>query len=474
MQAPSQHVTSAVSPPEPRPDLFFPARRSVSSIFLVRRDMPVPIEGREDSGSSLVRNRASGMRRATAPIWTLPPVEPPRKGLDRDVSVDCCVIGAGFSGLTVAYLMAREGRKVVVLDEGVEVGAGEAGRTTAHLSSAMDARFTDIERIHGAEGARDCVASRVAAITRIEKIAASERIACDFERVPGYVFMGPGPGQGMEALEAEMEAARRSGLGDVELLPRAPRSPFDTGPCLRFRQQAQIHPLKYLRGLASAVERAGGVILGGARVEGIEGDSPVRIRVRGGLIVTASDAVIANSGPMDAGYGAGTRAGQAAHRVHVVAVRVPRGSVSHALYWDTSDAGHHVRVAPGEFGSHHDHLVVSGDEHGKGQADDAEEGWSRLAFWARLRFPMLADVVARWSREILQPLDGIASIGRDPSNEHVFIATGDGGMGMTHGMIAGILITDLACGRDNAWQEFYDPSRRRLRSLADPCAPRGE
>jgi glycine/D-amino acid oxidase-like deaminating enzyme len=86
---------------------------------------------------------------------------------------------------------------------------------------------------------------------------------------------------------------------------------------------------------------------------------------------------------------------------------------------------------------------------------------------------MLADVVARWSGEIIRPTDGIASIGRDPSSDHVFIATGGGG-GVTHGMIAGLLITDLACGRENAWQQLYDPSRKRLHALADSNIPKDE
>ena len=60
----------------------------------------------------------------------------------------------------------------------------------------------------------------------------------------------------------------------------------------------------------------------------------------------------------------------------------------------------------------------------------------------------------------METIDGLAFIGRNPlDKDNVYIVTGDSGMGMTHSTIAGILLTDLIMGRDNAWAELYDPSR---------------
>jgi Rieske Fe-S protein len=87
----------------------------------------------------------------------------------------------------------------------------------------------------------------------------------------------------------------------------------------------------------------------------------------------------------------------------------------------------------------------------------------RLETWAREKFPMMGNIRYRWSGEVQEPADGVAFIGRAlTAKKNVFVATGDSGMGLTHGTIAGLLITDLIMGRNNAWEKLYDPSRKIL------------
>ncbi|HEU5040551.1 MAG TPA: FAD-binding oxidoreductase, partial [Gemmatimonadales bacterium] len=184
----------------------------------------------------------------TAPPRVLPP-------LGQDLRTEVCVIGAGIAGITTAYLLVLEGRRVVVLEDGA-VGGGETGRTTAHLSNVLDDRYHVLERLHGSDGARLAAESHTAAIDRIESIVRAERIDCDFQRLDGYLFEPPG--EATDTLDAELEAARRAGLAGVERVERAPLASFDTGPCLRFPRQGQFHPLAYLGALAEAIERRGG------------------------------------------------------------------------------------------------------------------------------------------------------------------------------------------------------------------------
>ena len=157
---------------------------------------------------------------------------------------------------------------------------------------------------------------------------------------------------------------------------------------------------------------------------------------------------------------------QAPYTTYVVGARIPRGSVTRALYWDTLDPYHYVRLqsAPDGRGGH-DLLIVGGEDHKSGQADDGAERYARLEAWARERFPMIERVEFHWSGQVMEPVDGVAFIGRNPGDpRNVYLATGDSGMGMTHGTIAGILITDLLTGRECAWAPLYDPSRKTLRS----------
>src|SRR3954454_1581310 len=154
----------------------------------------------------------------TTSLWMATASVPERAALGEDAQATVCVVGAGIAGMTTAYLLAREGKSVVVLDDG-PIGGGQTQRTTAHLSNAIDDRYVEIERLHGQEGARLAAESHTAAIDRIEAIVREERIECDFERLDGYLFTEPG--QDAHLLDRELAAARRAGLATVERLDRA-------------------------------------------------------------------------------------------------------------------------------------------------------------------------------------------------------------------------------------------------------------
>ena len=164
-----------------------------------------------------------------------------------ETEIDVCVIGAGIAGLTVAFELARRGVRVSVLDDG-PIGGGETGRTTAHLASAVDDRYYNLEEKFGEGGARIVAESHATAIDYIEAMVRELAIDCDFQRVDGYLIKPPGhhPDQHRD-LDRELVAAQRAGL-PCEMVSTGPL-PFDTGPALKFPNQAEFHPLKYLRAL---------------------------------------------------------------------------------------------------------------------------------------------------------------------------------------------------------------------------------
>jgi Rieske Fe-S protein len=159
-----------------------------------------------------------------------------------------------------------------------------------------------------------------------------------------------------------------------------------------------------------------------------------------------------------------------------VAFPVDPDAVPALLLWDTG-AGkrkpypyHYVRVVrardlgPGAPAG--DVLVVGGEDHKTGQAEDSEERWARLEEWTRARFPVRGAPTHRWSGQVMEPVDGMGFCGKDPgAADPVYVATGDSGNGMTNGTVAGILLTDLIAGRRSPWTELYEPSRKSLRSL---------
>lgn len=395
----------------------------------------------------------------TRSVWHATVGDPGREPLTSDARADVCVVGAGITGATAAYLLSKAGRRVMVVDDGPP-GGGETGRTTAHLSDALDDGYRELERLHGADGARQAAASHRSAIEMIARIVAEEGIACDFGWVDGYLF--PSNEAMEDDLAREYDAAVRAGV-EVEPTSDPPYAPFGSRRCLRFARQARFHPLRYIEGLVRCIERQGGVIRGGTHVTGVHGGSPVRVETDGGATIRASACIVATNSPIT-DYVV-THAKQAAYRTFALAARVPRGSVPDALYWEDADPYIYVRVQPGEAA---DWLIVGGEDYRTGQREDDEARLARLEAWTRDRFPMVTAVEHRWSGQVLEPSDGLAFIGPNPDGaENVYIATGDSGHGMTHGTIAAMMLSDMVLGRESPWSELYDPKRIRLRAAPD-------
>ncbi len=394
--------------------------------------------------------------RGSRSIWADSEEDSPYSAIPDDAMTDVCIVGAGIAGITTAYLLAREGLSVIVLNDG-PIGGGETGRTTAHLSNAIDDRYVEIERIHGEARTRLVAASHTAAIDRIQAIAQQEKIVCDFERLDGYFFLAPSDSK--DLLEREMEAAHRAGLTDVAFTAKTPLSGAETVPSIKFPRQGQFHPMKYLSGLAKSFTRLGGRIYTSTHVKGVAGGKPAQVQTTSGRIVKAESVVMATNTPVNDLVAIHLK--QAAYRTYVVSFLVPKGSIQKSLFWDTQDPYHYIRVHP--WNDRSDMLIVGGEDHKTGQADDIEDRYERLVLWARAHVPAVGRPECEWSGQIMESVDGLAYIGRNPMDDsNVYIATGDSGMGMTHGTIAGILLTDLIQGRPNPWADVYDPSRVRL------------
>ena len=394
------------------------------------------------------------------PLWLATAELPAVPRLETDATAEVCIVGAGIAGMSVAYELARKGHSVVVIDR-ARPGEGMTGRTTAHFSNAFDNRYFHVERTHGVGTTRLVAESHTAAIERVAHIARDEAIACDLERLDGWLFT---PDRDPEMLREELEAALRAGLTGIELLPRAPLD-RDTGPALRFPDQLQLHPLSYLRGLVRAVLHLGGRIHGDTQAVSIEGGKDARVHTAFGPTIHARWIVVATNTPFNNRTVMHTK--QAAYQTYVLAADVPRGSVQRALYWDTLERYHYARLHTVGSGTiARELLIVGGEDHKTGQEHHAEQRWASLERWMRALFPQAGAIEYRWSGEVMEPVDALAYIGRNPmDHDNVLVVTGDSGNGMTHGVIAGMLLTDLIEGRWNAWSEIYDPSRKTLRTL---------
>jgi glycine/D-amino acid oxidase-like deaminating enzyme/nitrite reductase/ring-hydroxylating ferredoxin subunit len=364
--------------------------------------------------------------------------------------------------MSTAYLLAREGKAVVVLDDG-PIGGGMTARTTAHLTNALDNRYFGIERLHGKEGARLAAASHTAAIKAIEAIVKREAIRCEFARLDGFLFVPSR--ESTKVLDDELAAVHRAGLTDIEKVERAPWDSYDTGPTLRFPHQAQFHPLKYLAGLAKAIKANGGRIHTQTHATSIAGGKKARIETRDGGAVTASSVVVATNTPVNDLIAIHTK--QASYQTYVIGVPRAEGfSSACTLLGYTGPLSLPTNRDGWERNRGLRRIDCGRRRPQDGSADDGAKRFAALERWTRRRFPMTESIDYRSSGEVMEPVDGIGFIGRNPLDaKNVYVATGDSGNGMTHGTIAGLLITDLILKRKNAWAPLYDPSRITLRAL---------
>jgi glycine/D-amino acid oxidase-like deaminating enzyme/nitrite reductase/ring-hydroxylating ferredoxin subunit len=393
-------------------------------------------------------------------IWMDTDVASGAPSLDDKVRADTVIIGSGIAGLSTAYELAAAGQSVIVLDRGA-IGSGMTARTTAHLAPICDDSLDGSITMRGEALARGFYESQAAGVDRIEQIQRDEGIACEFRRVDGYLF--PGPGTEESFLSKEVDAARVLGV-PVERVTGVPFRGQQNVPALRYPRQATFHPLQYLRGLAEAITaRKGRLFAQTCVTEVAEASAGVLVKTAAGYDVSADAAVVATNSPINDRLAIHTK--QAPYRTYAMALTIPRNELPDALYWDTLDPYHYVRLTPGR-GSH-DYLIVGGADHKTGEADDAEVRFEALEAWIRNLVPELGEVTHRWSGQVMETIDYCGFIGRNPGSERIYVATGDSGQGMTHGAASAPINSALILGRDCPWIDVYDPSRTNVRGIQD-------
>jgi glycine/D-amino acid oxidase-like deaminating enzyme/nitrite reductase/ring-hydroxylating ferredoxin subunit len=382
--------------------------------------------------------------------------------LRENLTTDVVIVGGGLAGMSIAYCLTQSGKRVVLVEDG-NIGSGETGRTTAHLVTALDDRYYHLEKVFSEEKAKLIAESHQLAIDFVEDTILKEKIDCGFERLDGYLFLHPTDTP--DSLEKELVAALKAGIL-VDIIQETPGM-LKKQTSIRFKEQAQFHPLKYLMGLAKAIEQKGGKIYTGTHASKIDHEG---ITTSEGFTVKANHVVVATNSPVNNLFTMFEK--EYAYRTYVIGALIPKNALPKALWWDTGDFTidnrippyHYVRVQP--YNDLFDLLISGGEDHPVGRIKKTQvsegERYQLLETWTRSHF-LIGEIIYRWSGQVLEPMDSLAFIGRNPNDkDNVYIVTGDSGNGMTHGTFAGLLITDLINGKENKWEDLYKPSRFTL------------
>ena len=393
-------------------------------------------------------------------LWMDVKVAPNAGPLDSDATCDTVVVGSGIAGISTAYELAIAGQRVIVIDRG-PIAGGITARTSAHLAPLCDDLTSAMIGLRGEDLSRLFYQSQAAAVDRIEEIQKREDIDCDFRRLDGYLFQALSTDS--KIIEDELDAVRKVGA-PVHRLVGVPFAHCEHQHVLRYPRQGTFHPLKYLSGLAAAVENKGGIFYSGTVVRQIEeqDDGSVVVTADGGT-VTAQAAVVCTNSPIIDRFALHTK--MAPYRTYAMAFSIRRGAIPDALYWDTLDPYHYVRLQPGDKQS--DVLIVGGADHKTAEADDAVLRFEALEAWTRNLIPAAQDITHRWSGQVLDTVDYAAFIGRNPGNDNIYVHTGDSGQGMTHGAAGAVINAALILGQAAKWAEVYDPARMAPSGVAN-------
>ncbi|MDW0135721.1 MAG: FAD-binding oxidoreductase [Nitrososphaeraceae archaeon] len=388
--------------------------------------------------------------------------------LAQNISVDVAIVGGGIAGITTAYLLSKSGKSVALLEDGY-IGSGETGRTTAHITHALDDRYYNIEKKHGANSAKIAAASHTSAIDFIDRTVREERIDCAFSKLNGYLFLDPTDNK--SSLDKELAALKNAGISSAKIESKSPLQSKETSPCICFQDQAQFQPMLYLTAIANRMSQNNDVkIFTETHAQEIQNvNSTNVIKTNSGYSVTARDIVLATNAPIIDKVSK-IYDKQVAYRTYVAVAEIQKNSIPSALYWDTGNQNskdhvkpyHYVRIQQTE-NEKNDLLIVGGEDHKTGSPNDRNDfdtKFKKLETWMRKIFSVDGPIVYSWSGQVMEPLDGLAIIGTNPGKDkNIYIATGDSGNGITHGTIAGIILHDLILGKNNPWAELYNPNR---------------
>lgn len=368
--------------------------------------------------------------------------------LDKDISADVAVIGGGLAGITTAWLLKQEGLQVVVL-EADRVCQGTTGHSTAKITSQHDLIYATLDKEFGREKAQQYADANETAVKTMADIVEAHKIDCDFQWQPAFVYTEQD--KYVEEIEREAEIAKVLGIAAEYV--QDPGLPFAVKAALRFDNQAQFHPRKYVLALAQAIPGDGCEIYENTKVVGLEEGTITTISLASGKKVRADRVVLATHFPIHDGLGF-YFARMYPERSYILACRT-EGKLPQGMFITAESPGRSLRTQPAKDGD----LLLVGGEHHKTGAGQGVAHYQRLMEFADTNFTV-TDIPHRWSAQDYTTLDNIPFIGKIRKGvDNIFVATGFRKWGISTSTVAGLVIRDMMLWGSSPWQDVFSPQR---------------
>jgi glycine/D-amino acid oxidase-like deaminating enzyme len=365
---------------------------------------------------------------------------------------DVVIVGAGMAGIISAYLLTRAGKRVIVLEQ-KEVGSGATHYTTAFLTQIIDTDLSDLVEMFGTKNAKLILKSHQEAIDLIEEIAQREAISCDFLRCSDFNFTLEE--KEVETLQEEFDYMKKLGVG-AEFINQAETKNilgFDAYGAIEVKNQAKFQPMKFLYALAERVIETGGEIFEHSEVTDITPGERVEVQTKEGT-VSASYALVTTYEPFNKPLRLYFK--KAFYTSYVLTAHIPKNSLGEAIYEDTDNPYHYIRVDKGE---PEDTVIIGGEDHRSDIPVDPEKNFAALREYADMFLKNIPHTYERkWKGPILEPVDGLAYIG-PLDQKNILYAMAFSGNGMTYSGITAQVVRDYILKNKNQYQKIYETKR---------------
>lgn len=381
-------------------------------------------------------------------LWTGTQASQSFPTLNEDLSVDIAIVGAGITGITAALALCKAGKKVAVL-EARKIGSGSTADSTGNLYALTDHHLYTIEQRWNHNTMLQVASSRNFAVSMIESNITELKIDCSFDRCPFYLYSADENTEAMDSIEKEHSAALAAGLPST--LTKSFPWHHSVARAIIVENQAQFHPSRYVRGIASALQSDNCLIFENSPVTDISGSK--REVSCNGYKVKAEKIVMATHTPK--GFNI-LQAEMVCNREYGIAARINPDSIKSGIFWDIgSSSKRSIRAYNDGIGTY---LVAVGEKHKVGHFTDTAVCFDNLEAYVRSHFSV-EKVDYRWSGQHYVPADGLPYIGVSTMSDHVYIATGFSTDGLVYGTLAGHLISEQIIGIENPWHALYNARR---------------
>jgi glycine/D-amino acid oxidase-like deaminating enzyme/nitrite reductase/ring-hydroxylating ferredoxin subunit len=361
---------------------------------------------------------------------------------------DVVIVGGGITGVSTSELLQRNGLSCL-LAEAQTLGFGTTSGTTAHLNTLLDLSYSDLEKKFGEEKAKLVLKATREAISFVEENVTKYGLDADFSRKQGFLFSQNN--DQTEELKNIYDASLMAGC-EVDYADEIP-IPLPFIKALEFGDQGQIHPVKYIFGLAKQFEQSGGHILQQCRVSKVdEKNGLLEIETSKGLI-KARHLIYATHIPPGVNL---LHFKCAPYRTYAVACILDKDDYPDSLVYDMYDPYHYYRtheINGRKF------LIAGGNDHKTAEEPNTDQCFTVLEAYLRKHFA-IKEIAFKWSSQFFEPVDGLPYIGHLPGNpSNVYVATGYGGNGITFSQVAAKLLTDMVLDKKNEFEELFNPAR---------------